>query len=94
MENINRIKKDLLPVEWLGDSLERLKAFPDDVQDGIGHALHSAQTGGKSHKAKGLNKLGKVPHIFQKKSKSGIKTSKSDIDLIKSRYKKMKSGVV
>ena len=28
-----------------------------------------------------------VPHVFQKKSKSGIKTPKKDLDLIKLRLK-------
>ncbi len=117
MESITDIEKDLLPVEWLGDSLERLKEFPADVQDEIGYALFFAQKGKKSHKAKRLKGLGKsitgvveivddydgdtyrsvytikfagvvyVLHVFQKKSKKGIKTSKSDLDVIKKRYK-------
>jgi len=39
---------------WIGSSLEDLKAFPDDVQDVIGYALHLAQMGGKHPRAKPL----------------------------------------
>ena len=41
-------------VHWMGASLTDLRAFPDDVQDEIGHALLKAQRGGKSSKAKPL----------------------------------------
>lgn len=41
--------KDL---EWIGSSLDDLRDFPEDVKDEVGYALHQAQTGGKSPKAK------------------------------------------
>jgi phage-related protein len=44
----------LKPLFWVGSCLGDLKAFPDDVMDGIGFALHEAQMGGKSRKAKPL----------------------------------------
>ena len=31
------------PVEWIGSSHAAWKAFPDDVQDVMGYALHLAQ---------------------------------------------------
>jgi phage-related protein len=33
------------PVVWLGDSLRRLRDFPDDVRDEIGYAIYLAQLG-------------------------------------------------
>lgn len=117
MKSISEIEHNLLPVEWVGDSLARLKEFPDDVQDEMGYALFYAQTGRKFHKAKRMKDLGKhisgvveiiddydgdtyrsvytvrfkdavyVLHAFQKKSKSGIKTPKPDLDIIKKRHK-------
>ncbi len=41
-------------VVWIGSSLNDLRDFPEDVKDEIGHALLTAQTGGKSHNAKPL----------------------------------------
>jgi phage-related protein len=103
--------KDL---DWIGSSKRDLKAFPDDVQDDIGYALHLAQVGEKSPAAKPLKGLGSgvmeivdrynkdtyravytvqfdeavyVLHAFQKKSASGIKTPKPDVDLIKKRLR-------
>ena len=32
-------------LEWMGDSLENLKKFPEDVSKSIGFALHSVQCG-------------------------------------------------
>ena len=45
-------------VVWLGDSWYRLKAFPDPVQDFLGHALYEAQVGRKNDRAKPLHGLG------------------------------------
>ena len=42
------------PLFWVGTTLNDLKSFPEDVKDGIGFALHEAQMGGKSTKAKPL----------------------------------------
>lgn len=46
--------KPLKPLYWIGTCLDDLKAFPDEVKDGVGYALHQAQTGGKSKGAKPL----------------------------------------
>jgi phage-related protein len=32
-------------IKWMGDSLETLKGFPEDVKDMFGHALRQAQRG-------------------------------------------------
>jgi phage-related protein len=42
----------------MGDSLQRLQDFPEDVQDEMGFALFQAQTGEKHLKAKLLKGLG------------------------------------
>jgi phage-related protein len=44
-------KHDLM---WIGSSREDLKEFPDDVREGMGHALYLAQCGEKSSSAKPL----------------------------------------
>jgi phage-related protein len=35
------------PLRWVGTSKEDLRAFPDDVKDVMGYALHLARQGGK-----------------------------------------------
>ena len=42
----------LKPIIWIGSSLRDLRALPEIVKDEIGFALHEAQRGGKSRKAK------------------------------------------
>ena len=42
------------PVAWIGSSHENWRAFPDDVQDVLGYALHLAQCGEKANNAKPL----------------------------------------
>lgn len=39
---------------WLGNSLETLKSFPEEVKDSIGYSLHKVQTGMFSRNAKFL----------------------------------------
>ncbi len=41
-------------LRWIGSSLEDLKAFPEQIKDKMGYALHEAQIGDKSHMAKPL----------------------------------------
>lgn len=45
---------DEKPVIWIGSSLDDLRAFPDEVKDVVGFALHLAQHGGKHPAAKPL----------------------------------------
>jgi len=108
-------KPDPKPVIWVGDSLEVLQGFPEDVKDEVGFALFQAQTGQKHIKAKPLTGLGTgilevvsdhrgdtfravytvrlagriyVLHAFQKKSRTGIATPKSEIDMVKQRLRR------
>ena len=46
------------PVEWIGSSYKEFRAFPDEVQDHMGYALHLAQTGDKHEDAKPLKGFG------------------------------------
>ncbi len=41
-------------LDWIGDSLERLREFPEDVKDDIGFALREVQQGKKPASAKPL----------------------------------------
>ena len=49
--NTNEVNK---PVVWLGNSLDELKKFPDEVQDEMGYALYQAQINKKHPNAKPL----------------------------------------
>ncbi len=42
------------PVVWLGNSLDELRKFPDEVQDEMGYALYQAQINKKHPSAKPL----------------------------------------
>lgn len=46
------------PLIWIASSMKDLRAFPDDVKDVMGYALHLAQTGGKHADAKPLKGFG------------------------------------
>ncbi len=109
-------EKSVKPVIWIGTSHEDWQAFPDEVQDVLGYALHVAQCGDKASNAKPLTGfIGAsvleitdnydsdtyravytvkfqdtvyVLHAFQKKSKKGIATPKSHIQLIEQRLRK------
>ena len=96
----------------MGDSRRKLKEFPDEVRDEIGHAIYLAECS-ESHpsarRMQGFNAVEIVSdydgdtfrgvyttqfqdsiyvlHCFQKKSKKGNETPKSDIALIKRRLK-------
>jgi len=56
----------LKPVIWIGSSYTDWKAFPPDVQDVMGYALHLAQLGSKAGNTKPLKtyKGGKVLEIW------------------------------
>ena len=43
---------------WIGNSQKELRAFPEDVKDVMGYALHLAQTGSKHDAAKPLAGFG------------------------------------
>lgn len=44
----------LKPITWLGDSLDRLRGFPEEAKDDVGTALMWAQMGDKHPTAKPL----------------------------------------
>jgi phage-related protein len=48
----------LKPCLFVGPSRRELKAFPDEVQGSIGHALHQAQCGEEPDTAKALKGFG------------------------------------
>ena len=43
---------------WVGSSRRDLKAFPDEVKDGMGYALYQAQIGQKARTVKPLRGFG------------------------------------
>ena len=49
---------DVKPLFWLGTSRKKLSAFPEEVKDVMGYALHLAQAGEKSPAAKPLKGFG------------------------------------
>jgi phage-related protein len=48
------MSSSLKPIEWVGNSLEDLKDFPEEVQQVVGYALYLAQCGEKHPSAKPL----------------------------------------
>jgi phage-related protein len=51
---IERLPTALKPPEWMGSSLDDLRAFPEEVKDVLGYALYLAQIGSKHPDAKPL----------------------------------------
>lgn len=49
---------DIKPIIWVASSKRDLKSFPDGAQQEIGYALHLAQIGDKSEKAKAFKGFG------------------------------------
>jgi len=107
--------KDLKPVAWVGSSYKDFTAFPQAIQQEMGHALYLAQTGRMHVSAKPLKGFGDagvvelverdrqgtyravytvkfasavyVLHAFQKKSKTGIRTPREDMEMVRRRLK-------
>jgi phage-related protein len=85
----------LKPVIWIGSSRRDLREFPEPVQDHIGYALYVAQLGGKHRDTKTMRGFGgagvveiiTVYSALQKKSKTGVKTPRRDIELIRQRLR-------
>ena len=102
-------------LEWIGSSLDDLRAFPKRFRSAMGRALRIVQKGETHHRSKPMKGFGNyrvseialnssdgafrviytvrfqdaiyVLHSFQKKSKRGKQTPKSEIDLIRRRLK-------
>lgn len=49
--------KTLKKLIWIGDSLKKLKEFPEEVKDSIGYSLHKVQEGVVPKNAKPLKGL-------------------------------------
>ena len=73
----------LKPFDWIGSSYKDFRAFPDEVQDHMGYALHLAQTGAKHEDAKPLKGFGGAGVL----EKTGSKTPVTDTELIARRLK-------
>ena len=73
----------LKPVDWIGSSDKDFRAFPNEVQDHMGYALHLAQTGAKHEDAKPLKGFGGAGVL----EKTGSKTPVTDMELIARRLK-------
>jgi len=52
------VDKPPKPIRWLGDSLDRLRRFPEDVKDDLGAARMWAQMGDKHADAKPMRGFG------------------------------------
>jgi phage-related protein len=92
------------PLIFVADSQRALQEFPHAVRQQVGFALYEAQMGAKHIDAKPLKGLGPgvleiltdhrgekaiyVLHAFQKKSKRGIATPKSEMELVKQRLQR------
>src|ERR671926_400601 len=83
------------PLDWVGSSKRDFLAFPEAVKDEMGNALGLAQFGRKHPSAQPWKGHGPgvfqevvyVLHAFQKKSPTGVKTARMDVDLIERRLK-------
>lgn len=86
-------------VVWVGSSKKDLKAFPEEVQDGLGAALQVAQYGGKHPDAKPWKGLDRgVMEIVNRFDKNAYRTiytvSIGDaIYVLHAFQKKSKSGI-
>ena len=79
---------DEKPLHWVGPSKRDFLSFPAAVKVDMGNALGIAQFGGTAPTAKPWKGLGVyVLHAFQKKSPSGIRTAKRDVNLIAERLR-------
>ncbi|CDS53021.1 FIG022160: hypothetical toxin [Polaromonas sp. CG9_12] len=104
------------PVQFLGNSLKRLREFPSDARQDAGRQIDRVQRGMQPDDFKPMPSIGKgveeirvwdesgtfrviytarladavyVLHAFQKKTQT---TSRSDIELAKSRFDQLQKG--
>jgi phage-related protein len=81
---------DEKPLHWVGSSKRDFLSFPAAAKEDMGNALGIAQFGGTAPTAVYTVRFEKavyVLHAFQKKSPSGIRTAKRDVDLVAERLK-------
>jgi phage-related protein len=83
------------PISFLGNSLERLREFPDDARQDAGYALDQLQRGLQPSDFKPMPAIARlketvyVLHAFQKKTQT---TRKQDIDIAKARFAELIRG--
>ncbi len=65
------------PLHWVGSSKRDFLRFPAAVKEDMGNALGTVR----------FERAVYVLHAFQKKSPSGIRTAKRDVDLVAERLK-------
>lgn len=60
------------PIRFLGDSLERLREFPEDARQDAGFQLEQVQRGQQPHDFKPMPGIGKGVEEIRIRDKSGI----------------------
>lgn len=60
------------PVRFLGDSLERMREFPDDARQDAGYQLELVQRGKQSDDSKPMPSIGKGVEEIRVRDDSGI----------------------
>jgi hypothetical protein len=63
------------PVRFLGDSLERLREFPEDARHDAGYQLELLQRGEQPNDFKPMPSIGKGVEELRVKDESGLKMS-------------------
>jgi len=76
-------------IVWIGTCREDLRAFPDEVKDEVGHVLSEVQNDRSgTYRVVFTVQFPKAIyglHAFQKKSKTGSKTPKEEMDRVRQR---------
>ena len=77
------------PLYFIASSWKDLKGLPGPVQDTFGTLLLDVQYGDTYRCVYTVNfrHAVYVLHVFQKKSRHGVATSRRDLDLVRSRYR-------
>lgn len=83
------------PIEWMGDSLEQVSAFPFDVKRVIGFALRQAQNGERHVNTKPLNDHIEIVADFDGNAYRGVYTIKlkGKVYVLHCFQKKSKHGI-
>jgi phage-related protein len=88
------------PIVWLKAARRDFEDFPDRTRERLLDALTVVAEGGMPPLAKpltafgsGLFELALAFHAFHKKSKTGIKTPKQELDVIETRLRRLKEMV-
>ncbi|MCB9062150.1 MAG: type II toxin-antitoxin system RelE/ParE family toxin [Halobacteriovoraceae bacterium] len=60
----------LKKVSWLGDSLDKLKEFPDEIKQNLGYELHRLQTGERPLDSKPMKSINQGVYELRDRDKS------------------------